>query len=204
MWKGLGFLLPFLYIGYGLQLYNAYVLYHLSYHPSATWPVPALSATFMILGVGNIITTSGTIFSKLKEKRHFLKYGFTRLDKYFWTHRKRRITVAQTNKKLSDEVEKIMSRSNTYSSIKRNLDKSKGKEEVQEENSSQTSDEIDLEEIDNEVRAAQDLDDDDGESNDGQVEEKKNIQISPSIPLIYIFLCSKRLLKNKVGILNVN
>lgn len=184
MWKGLGFLLPFLYIGYGLQLYNAYVLYHLSYNETATWPVPALSATFLLLGVGNIITTSGTIFSKLSEKRTFLKYKFTRLDKYFWTHRKRRDTVAQTNKKLSDEVEKICRRSNSYSSIKRNLDKSKGKsmEEVQEENSSQTSDEIDLEEIDNEVRAAEQLDNEDLDNplhenieNTEQIEEKKDV-----------------------------
>ncbi len=31
MWKGLGFLLPFLYMGYFFELYNAYTLYHLSY-----------------------------------------------------------------------------------------------------------------------------------------------------------------------------
>lgn len=31
MWKGLGFLMPFLYIGYLFQLYNSYVLYHLSF-----------------------------------------------------------------------------------------------------------------------------------------------------------------------------
>ena len=31
MWKGLGFLLPFLYLGYVFQLYNSYTLYHLSF-----------------------------------------------------------------------------------------------------------------------------------------------------------------------------
>jgi len=39
MWRGLSFLLPFLFVGYFYQLYNAYVLYKLSYHPEATWQV---------------------------------------------------------------------------------------------------------------------------------------------------------------------
>lgn len=39
MWKGLSFLLPFLFIGYIFQVYNAYTLYNLSYHPEATWHV---------------------------------------------------------------------------------------------------------------------------------------------------------------------
>jgi D-alanyl-lipoteichoic acid acyltransferase DltB (MBOAT superfamily) len=39
MWRGLSFLLPFLIIGYCWQLYNAYVLYTLYYHPEATWQV---------------------------------------------------------------------------------------------------------------------------------------------------------------------
>jgi len=42
MWRGLSFLLPFLVIGYGWQLYNAYLLYKLSYHPEATWQVQEL------------------------------------------------------------------------------------------------------------------------------------------------------------------
>jgi hypothetical protein len=39
MWKGLSFLLPFLYFGYLFQFYNAYVLYYLSFHEDATWQV---------------------------------------------------------------------------------------------------------------------------------------------------------------------
>jgi len=39
MWRGLSFLLPFLYVGYIFQLYNAYTLYKLCYHPHATWQV---------------------------------------------------------------------------------------------------------------------------------------------------------------------
>ena len=52
---------------------------------------------------------------------------------------------------------------------------------MQEENSSQTSDEIDLEEIDNEVRAAEQLDNEDLDNplhenieNTEQIEEKKD------------------------------
>lgn len=39
MWRGLSFLLPFLFMGYMFQLYNAYVLYQLSSDPEATWQV---------------------------------------------------------------------------------------------------------------------------------------------------------------------
>ncbi|XP_011306303.1 transmembrane protein 120 homolog [Fopius arisanus] len=57
MWRGLSFLLPFLFVGYFFQLYNAYTLYHLMSHPEATWHVPVLSAMFFILFLGNAITT---------------------------------------------------------------------------------------------------------------------------------------------------
>lgn len=43
MWRGLSFLLPFLYFGYIFQLYNAYTLYKLCYHPHATWQVSKYS-----------------------------------------------------------------------------------------------------------------------------------------------------------------
>ena len=39
MWRGLSFLLPFLYVGYIYQLYNAYTLYSLIFHSEATWQV---------------------------------------------------------------------------------------------------------------------------------------------------------------------
>jgi len=164
MWKGLGFLLPFLYIGYLLDLYNAYVLFHLSYHPTATWPVPALAVVFLVLGLGNIITTSGTILSKFREKRNQLRYRFTRLDKYFWSHRRRRNSVSQTNKKFSEDVERILSRSTSYSNINKSPSsttarsrtrKDSSMEDVGEEdvveNLSQTSDEIDINDLEDEV-----------------------------------------------------
>uniref|UniRef100_T1J6E3 Transmembrane protein 120 homolog n=1 Tax=Strigamia maritima TaxID=126957 RepID=T1J6E3_STRMM len=74
MWKGLSFLLPFLYLGYLFQLYNAYVLYHLAHHELCTeWQVPVLSVSFLVLFLGNIITTSSVIPQKLTEKL-VLKY----------------------------------------------------------------------------------------------------------------------------------
>uniref|UniRef100_A0A1B6HS06 Transmembrane protein 120 homolog n=2 Tax=Homalodisca liturata TaxID=320908 RepID=A0A1B6HS06_9HEMI len=66
MWRGLSFLLPFLYAGYFFQLYNAYKLYKLTKHPDATWQVPMLAILFFILFLGNIITTSMVIPQKLE------------------------------------------------------------------------------------------------------------------------------------------
>lgn len=39
MWRGLSFLIPFLFIGYIFQAYNAWTLYKLTEHPDATWQV---------------------------------------------------------------------------------------------------------------------------------------------------------------------
>ncbi|XP_014212268.1 transmembrane protein 120 homolog isoform X2 [Copidosoma floridanum] len=66
MWRGLSFLLPFLFIGYFFQLYNAYVLFKLAWHPEATWHVPVLSAMFLVLFLGNTTTTILVIPQKLK------------------------------------------------------------------------------------------------------------------------------------------
>lgn len=68
MWRGLGFLLPFLFIGYFFQLYNAYSLYHLSYMSTATWHVPVLSAFFAFLFFGNTLTTIMVIPNKIQDK----------------------------------------------------------------------------------------------------------------------------------------
>lgn len=69
MWRGLSFLLPFLFIGYLFQLYNAYILYKLTYHKEATWHVSVLSVMFLILFLGNIITTIMVIPQKLVKER---------------------------------------------------------------------------------------------------------------------------------------
>lgn len=81
MWRGLSFLLPFLYIGYFFQLYNAYTLYEMSKMSYCTeWQVPVVSALFFIIFLGNTITTSLVIPQKLKEKL-VLKYRFSRFAK---------------------------------------------------------------------------------------------------------------------------
>ncbi|XP_014664965.1 PREDICTED: transmembrane protein 120 homolog isoform X3 [Priapulus caudatus] len=74
MWRGLGFLLPFLFFGYFFQLYNAYTLYQLSYHPAADWQVPVTACIFFILAIGNILTTTQVLQLKLRQ----------RLQQKFW------------------------------------------------------------------------------------------------------------------------
>ena len=68
MWRGLSFLLPFLFVGYFFQLYNAYTLYTLVWHPEATWHVPVLSLMFFVLFLGNITTTIMVIPQKLQDR----------------------------------------------------------------------------------------------------------------------------------------
>jgi len=84
MWRGLSFLLPFLFVGYFFELYNAYALYKLMSHPESEWQVGVLAVLFFILFLGNILTTMMVIPQKLGDKVR-LKYRFTRLDKYFST-----------------------------------------------------------------------------------------------------------------------
>ncbi|XP_063973308.1 transmembrane protein 120 homolog isoform X1 [Diachasmimorpha longicaudata] len=68
MWRGLSFLLPFLFIGYFFQLYNAYTLYRLMSHPEATWHVPVLAVMFFILFLGNAITTILVVPQKWQDR----------------------------------------------------------------------------------------------------------------------------------------
>lgn len=147
MWKGLGFLLPFLYIGYFTQLYNSYTLYQLIYTHEVTWQVPVLSILFLILGVGNITTTSMTIPSKLKDsKTGMLKYRFTRLDKYFWSHRKRRDSASQANPEFREKVNNILKRSNSTLgrlSVSRDSTSTSHIEDI-DETGSQTSEELEI------------------------------------------------------------
>lgn len=71
MWRGLTFLLPFLFVGYIYQLANAVVLYRLSSHPLATWQVWVTSVAFLVLFMGNTITTMMVIPNKIKQKMMF-------------------------------------------------------------------------------------------------------------------------------------
>ncbi|GFU45107.1 transmembrane protein 120 homolog [Nephila pilipes] len=69
MWRGLSFLLPFLYIGYIFQLYNAYTLYNLSKDEKCVeWQVFCSAVIFFMLFVGNTFTTSRVLHQKLTEK----------------------------------------------------------------------------------------------------------------------------------------
>ncbi|XP_064619571.1 ion channel TACAN-like isoform X2 [Lineus longissimus] len=82
MWKGLTFLLPFLFAVYIFQFYNAYTLYLLSYHSDCKeWQVPVLAFIFLILFCGNFFTTLGVVRQKLK------KDGLNHLrNKYRFNH----------------------------------------------------------------------------------------------------------------------
>ena len=91
MYKGLSFLLPFLFIGYFWELYQSYFLYQLMDHPTANWHETALCGLFFVLFLGNCLTTASVIPQKLRE-RFKLKYRFTRLDKYMWTHKRRKVS----------------------------------------------------------------------------------------------------------------
>ncbi|KAJ8935170.1 hypothetical protein NQ318_000831 [Aromia moschata] len=71
MWRGLTFLLPFLFIAYIFQLVNAVVLYRLSYSHQASWHVLVSSAFFFVFFVGNTLTTIMVIPNKIREKNGF-------------------------------------------------------------------------------------------------------------------------------------
>ncbi|XP_031765995.1 transmembrane protein 120 homolog isoform X1 [Galleria mellonella] len=79
MWRGLSYLMPFLFGGYLFQLYIAYTLYHISYHPEATWQVAALSMSFLLLGVGNTATMLMVIPQKFSEQVSYLAALFLTL-----------------------------------------------------------------------------------------------------------------------------
>ncbi|CAH0585614.1 unnamed protein product [Chrysodeixis includens] len=66
MWRGLSYLLPFLFGGYVFQLYIAYTLYSLSYHPDATWQITYLAALFLTLHSLNMYTILQTLHKKLQ------------------------------------------------------------------------------------------------------------------------------------------
>jgi len=69
MWKGLSFLLPFLFLGYAFQAYNAWTLFKLISDPTdAPWHVFALCGLFLVLFFGNITTTLLVVPEKIRER----------------------------------------------------------------------------------------------------------------------------------------
>jgi len=68
MWRGLGFLLPFLFGGYLWQLYNAYTLWQLSKDPRChEWQVSICAVVFFILFLGNTLTTLLVVKTKFQK-----------------------------------------------------------------------------------------------------------------------------------------
>uniref|UniRef100_A0A8C6H9B6 Transmembrane protein 120B n=1 Tax=Mus spicilegus TaxID=10103 RepID=A0A8C6H9B6_MUSSI len=74
MWRGLTFLLPFLFCGHFWQLYNAVTLFELSTHEECKeWQVFVLALTFLILFLGNFLTTLKVVHAKLHKNRNKTK-----------------------------------------------------------------------------------------------------------------------------------
>lgn len=70
MWRGLGFLLPFLYFGYFFQFYNSYTLYKMYYYDENCfeWQVPVVGLLYFTIFLGNTLTTFLVIYQKLTGK----------------------------------------------------------------------------------------------------------------------------------------
>nr|XP_023395027.1 transmembrane protein 120B isoform X3 [Loxodonta africana] len=74
MWRGLTFLLPFLFCGHFWQLYNAVTLFELSSHKDCQeWQVFVLALTFLVLFLGNFLTTLKVVHAKLQKNRNKTK-----------------------------------------------------------------------------------------------------------------------------------
>lgn len=74
MWRGLTFLLPFLFCGHFWQLYNALTLFELSSHEECReWQVFVLALTFLVLFLGNFLTTLKVVHTKLQKNRNKAK-----------------------------------------------------------------------------------------------------------------------------------
>uniref|UniRef100_A0A0K0E1B3 Transmembrane protein 120 homolog n=1 Tax=Strongyloides stercoralis TaxID=6248 RepID=A0A0K0E1B3_STRER len=69
MFKGLTFLIPFLLVGYILQLLTAYELFSLYNQEKCNreWQIIASSFVFLTIGIGNILTLGRVIYKKLTE-----------------------------------------------------------------------------------------------------------------------------------------
>ncbi|XP_041054359.1 ion channel TACAN-like isoform X3 [Carcharodon carcharias] len=69
MWRGLTFLLPFLFFGHFWQLYNAITLFKLTNHPDCKeWQVSTCGLAFLVLFLGNFLTTVRVIYQKQKQR----------------------------------------------------------------------------------------------------------------------------------------
>uniref|UniRef100_A0AC35TPI5 Transmembrane protein 120 homolog n=1 Tax=Rhabditophanes sp. KR3021 TaxID=114890 RepID=A0AC35TPI5_9BILA len=84
MFKGLSFIIPFLVIGYLLQLNVAYQLYNLYFASSqcnGEWQIIASATVFLFIGIGNLLTLARVVFKKFRESGTHMKY-FKDMTKY--------------------------------------------------------------------------------------------------------------------------
>uniref|UniRef100_A0AAX7VR23 Transmembrane protein 120A n=1 Tax=Astatotilapia calliptera TaxID=8154 RepID=A0AAX7VR23_ASTCA len=69
MWKGLTFLLPFLFFGHFWQLFNGLSLFRMAQLPECKeWQVSVCGLCFLILFAGNFFTTVAVVRQKLKTR----------------------------------------------------------------------------------------------------------------------------------------
>ncbi|KAM9318825.1 transmembrane protein 120A-like [Pholidichthys leucotaenia] len=69
MWKGLTFLLPFLFFGHFWQLFNSLSLFRMSELPHCKeWQVSMCGVCFLILFMGNFFTTVAVVRHKMKSR----------------------------------------------------------------------------------------------------------------------------------------
>ncbi|AWP15236.1 putative transmembrane protein 120B-like isoform 3 [Scophthalmus maximus] len=70
MWRGLTFLLPFLFFGHFWQLYNSVTLFRLALHEDCKeWQVFMLALTFLVLFLGNFLTTVKVVHQKVQKNQ---------------------------------------------------------------------------------------------------------------------------------------
>jgi len=70
MWKGLAFLLPFLFFGQFWQFYNSFVLFNIAWKQNfVVWHVPALGFLFFVLFFFNFLTLIMVVLQKLKSRK---------------------------------------------------------------------------------------------------------------------------------------
>ncbi|XP_056140653.1 ion channel TACAN-like [Lampris incognitus] len=70
MWRGLTFLLPFLFFGHFWQLYNGTTLFRMAQLPECKeWQVVMCGCSYLMLFMGNFFTTLGVVYQKYMNNR---------------------------------------------------------------------------------------------------------------------------------------
>lgn len=70
MWRGLTFLLPFLFFGHFWQLYNSITLFKMSQLlVCKEWQVMMCGCSYMVLFMGNFLTTLGVVYQKYNQDK---------------------------------------------------------------------------------------------------------------------------------------